>query len=190
VNIFVVDEDPVVSAIQLCDKHVVKMILETAQLLSTAHRILDGDEFVGPSVSGKTQMKRWKLSDHRESILLRTCHVKHPCSIWCRETSGNYRWLLAHGIGLTVEYTRRYGKLHVLNPVFEELGTLPNNLKEGPLTEFPQAMPDEYKSCISAVTAYRRYYLKNKSRFAKWKDGGVPAWYTEGLLSQATESRP
>jgi hypothetical protein len=183
-NIFVVDEDPHVSASQLCDKHVVKMILETAQLLCTAHRVLDGVEILQTSVSGKTLVKRWVLPDlGMDRKLLRNCHTNHPCSIWCRATSENYMWLHRHGVGLLIEYSRRYNKMHVLQDMFHTLSSLPANMVQGGLSDFAQAMPDQYKSGISAVTAYRRYYIFEKSRFAKWKNSAIPQWYVDGCNS-------
>ena len=76
------------------DKHVVKMILEYAQLLSTGHRVLDGEEFIDDS--GKRKVKRWKLDNELDNILYKATHSKHPSAIWCRETSENYKLLYNH----------------------------------------------------------------------------------------------
>ena len=92
-NIFYLDMDPKVAAEYHCDKHVVKMILEYGQLLSTAHRVLDGTPYLGSSVSEKRNVARWKLPDGREDILYRACHAQHPCGIWVRENIEHYRWL-------------------------------------------------------------------------------------------------
>ena len=89
-NIFYISEDPVQAAQWMVDKHVVKMILESAQLLSTAHRYLDGVEIVGKTKTGRNA-KRWKLSDAREDVLYSGTHIKHPSAAWCRESVENYR---------------------------------------------------------------------------------------------------
>ena len=82
-NIFVVDESPVVSAQQLCDKHVVKMILESAQMLSTAHRVLDGHPCIKRTPKGR-KVQDWVLDDDREDMIYRAHQPKHPCTIWTR----------------------------------------------------------------------------------------------------------
>lgn len=83
-NIFYLDSDPVVCAQMHCDKHVVKMILESCQLLSTAHRVLDGHSTIEKSASGRN-VKRWYLNDLRQGILYGATHINHPSAIWCRE---------------------------------------------------------------------------------------------------------
>ena len=85
-NIFHVDTDPKICAEQMCDKHVVKMVIETAQLLSTAHRIVDGKEYKGKTKSNRN-IKRWLHPDSEmETKLYKACHVNHPSTIWTRET--------------------------------------------------------------------------------------------------------
>ena len=83
-NLFILNVDPIVAAQDQCDKHVVKMIVESAQMLSTVHRMLDGTETEKRSVSGKTMTKYYELSDDREDILYKACHFNHPCTIWTR----------------------------------------------------------------------------------------------------------
>ena len=92
-NIFVTDPDPVISAQTLCDKHVVKMVLESAQMLSTAWREYSSE-----------------YADEHE--LYKTAHLNHPCSIWVRLARENYRWLYKHFVALCEEYTHRYEKSH------------------------------------------------------------------------------
>ena len=104
-NIFVVDEHPVRAANQMIDKHVVKMILESGQMLSTAHRVLDGDEYYDKTKNGR-RIKRWRLSDEREERLWKASFVNHPCTRWVMESLSNYRWLSVHGLALAREYTR------------------------------------------------------------------------------------
>ena len=83
-NIFYVDPDPGTAAQCLVDKHVVKMILESAQLLSTAHRLLDGIEFEGKSKSGR-KARRWLLPDSRDYTMYAATHINHPSAVWCRQ---------------------------------------------------------------------------------------------------------
>ena len=93
------------------NSHCVKMILESAQLLSTAHRLLDGVEYTDKTKTGRN-VKRWRLDDWRENKLYSATHMNHPCAVWCRETSANYRWLHDLLIEYCLEYTHRYGKTH------------------------------------------------------------------------------
>lgn len=147
-NIFVLDEDPVRAASFLCDKHM-KMALETAQILCTVS---------------------WQ---HGAPAPYRPTHKNHPCVIWAGEARGNWTWLQAHGVAISQEYTKRYGKRHASQKVIEGV-TLPP-LPFG-MTDFVQAMPDEYKGPCP-VEAYRRYYLGAKKDIASWKLGGPPAWW-------------
>ena len=151
-NIFVVDRDPVVAAQQLCDKHVVKMILETAQMLCTvAHQ----QGFNAP---------------------YKVAHPKHPCTLWAGKSADNWQWLITHGLAMAKEYTRRYGKVHKSEEVIKWCARLPVSFTEKGLTPFAQAMPVEYKNPCP-VTAYRAYYHGEKARFATWKSE-VPKWWT------------
>jgi len=182
-NIFVLDKSPVESAVMMCDKHVVKMVTESAQMLSTAHRVLDGIETRRPSKSGKTNPKYWALSDFRENILMKACHVNHPCTQWIMQSSANYSWLYNHYSALSFEYTYRYGKKHAAffkNDIGTILAIVPDNLPVGKLTPFAKAM-QHYPECIveDAVTSYRNYYLKAKKDFAKWTRREVPTWWSE-----------
>lgn len=155
-NLFVLDKTPELAARLHCDKHVVKMILETAQMLSTAHHELDG---VGVPMG-----------------LYKATHRNHPCSIWVRTTRSNYLWAYRLFKALCAEYTHRYGKVHLC---WMKLGfTLqdpPTNLSDGPLTPHAQAMPDIYRH-TDPVVAYRRYYLGEKSSILNWTRRSVPDW--------------
>jgi len=177
VNVFVLDYDPKTAAEMHCDKHVVKMILETAQLLSTAHRIVDGTEYLGESRSGR-KAKRWRLTGEREVNLYHGTHINHPCSVWCRESSDNYDWLYKLFIALNKEYTHRYRKVHKCMTMAPYLKKLPEHIPVRPMTPFPQAMPDDSK-CSDAVEAYRNYYINHKNGFARWTNRAVPSWYSE-----------
>jgi hypothetical protein len=151
------------------------MILEYAQLLSTAHRLLDGYEYEGKSISGRKAM-RWKLADQRENNLYMASHMKHPSGIWCRETSGNYMWLYSLWRDLMKEYTFRYGKHHVAEKLIPFLDNLPTNIKFGGMTPMPQCMPDQYK-VPDSIQAYHNYYINDKQPFAVWTNRPIPAWY-------------
>lgn len=153
-NIFYLDECPVKSAVMQCDKHVVKMILESAQMLCTA------------------------LHEKGIEAPYKSTHKNHPCSIWARQSDLNYAWLYEHMVELANEYTRRYNKTHKTSNHFEFLK--PNflytlkDLKDLPPP--PQCMPDEHKR-ESTVEAYRQYYIKEKSYMAKWKHHNQPEWF-------------
>lgn len=190
-NIFVLNSDPVIAAQMMCDKHIPKMIVESAQMLSTAHRLLDGKLTKRPSKSGKTMVKYWDLyegSDDLEAELTyyAAVHVGHPCTVWCRESSANYRWLWEHMRALCDEYTYRYTtdkephKMHKTHrEVLWPLQSIPRNIPKKDLTEFAQAMK-QYPECMvpgNAVQAYQNYYHAAKP-FAKWEKGrAAPTWW-------------
>jgi hypothetical protein len=173
-NIFVLDPDAVASARMMCDKHVVKMILESCQLLSTAHHVLDGD-----IVMTKGKKREYKTYSNGNMNICRCTMINHPCTIWTRETRANYLWLWKHAHALCKEYTRRYGKVHVMERMLDEdLFLPPKNITKAKLTPFAQAMPEQYKNSDAAI-AYRNYYINEKARFAKWKFTEEPKWFTE-----------
>jgi|CryBogDrversion2_5_1035270.scaffolds.fasta_scaffold05773_2 hypothetical protein len=141
-NIFFLSTNPEEAAKQHCDKHVVKMILETAQLLFTCHWIVNPEGL--PSNAYKK------------------VHANHPCGIWVRESLSNYKWLCELGEWLCKEYTFRYGKIHKTQAHIEWLKENPPvSLKDIGLTPIRQAMPDEYKD-ENPVKAYQTYYIENK----------------------------
>ena len=107
-NIFYLHKDPIVAAEMSCDKHVVKMILESAQLLCTCHRVQDGTEYYGKTANGR-KIKRWKHPNpNLEPILYKAGWVKHPSTIWLFESAYNYMWLYKHMMALNDEYKKRY----------------------------------------------------------------------------------
>lgn len=176
-NIFVLDSDIKKCAQYHCDKHIVKMILEYAQILSTTHRVLDGKQKAILSKSGRKQ-KIWVLEDmHLESTLYKAVSVNHPCNIWARQSKANYIWLHTLLTECLIEYYDRYGKEHKTSSILLDLFPTPDNIPERPMTPFAQAMPDECKVEGDAVQAYRNYYNMHKHRFAKWKNGNTPSWY-------------
>jgi hypothetical protein len=178
-NIFAIDKDPIQSAMWMVDKHVVKMILETAQLLSTAHRVLDSNHLYFDKSKNGRNIKRWLLADEREQHLYSATHVNHPSAIWCRETNNNYNWLYCHFVGLLSEYTHRYGKVHKCQSMAEWLMRPPYNIPVGYLTPVTPAMPDEYKVPHDSVASYRNYYRGAKARMHKWTKREAPEWIND-----------
>ena len=158
------------------------MILETAQLLSTAHRVLDGQETTVITEKGR-KAKRWLLSDDRNEILYSATHMNHPSAIWCRVNNANYLWLASLLKELCVEYTHRYGKVHKCEQsgLVEKLQRSPNNIPIGEFTEPTPAMPDIYKVVNDSITSYRNYYNGAKTHLAKWKNRNIPEWFQEQL---------
>ena len=175
-NIFAIDEHPIRAARQMVDKHVVKMILEAGQMLSTSHRVLDGEEYYDRTKNNR-RIKRWRLNDVREDKLWKASFVGHPCTQWTMESRMNYRWHATHALALCREYTHRYEKVHNSQGLIEYLfNREPLNIREGGLTKFAVAMPDQYKVECS-VESYRNYYRGEKAYFAKWKNRETPTWW-------------
>ena len=173
-NLFYLDKDPTTCAELHCDKHVGKMIIEYGQLLSTAHRMLDGDPYVSQTLGGR-RIQRWRHPDElMEQTLYKASHINHPTTQWVRESADHYQHLLALWRQLSFEYTYRYGKVHEtfrkLNVVLSEL---PRNIPKVGFTEPPQCMPDDVKS-ESVIDAYHKYYAVYKKDFAKWTNRPVP----------------
>lgn len=152
-NIFFLDTDPIKAAQYQNDKHVVKMVLETAQLLSSVH-------YFCPSVYNP----EYKLT-----------HKNHPCAKWARASVSNYVWLCRHGLALCGEYTHRYGKVHKSQRIIDDCFRYIPSIEADDFTEPPQAMPDEYKR-KSFVEAYRAYYIAEKLSFSTWKNRDMPEW--------------
>lgn len=175
-NIFILDTNPELCAQYHCDKHVVKMILEAAQLLSTTHRVLDG--VLGHKLSSNgRKLKDYILPDDRQDLLYKATHVNHPCAVWARQSTQNYIWLYNLFVELGREYTYRYAKTHLSLQKLEDILLIPpDNLSPSQQTPFAQAMPDECKNA-DAVTAYRTYYKTHKSEIAAWTKRSTPNWY-------------
>lgn len=152
-NIFVLDLDPVIAARSQADKHVTKMVLESAQLLCSAFP------------AGAAPYRR--------------THYNHPCSVWTRASYDNFVWLIDHGMALGNEFHHRYGKHHasyeVLRWCWKNVGDA--DLPDIGLTPFAQAMPGEYKR-TDPVEAYRGYYRGAKADIATWNKGRpAPSWW-------------
>lgn len=176
-NIFYLSHNPEKCAQQHVDKHCVKMILETAQLLSTAHRVLDGEV-----KRMKTKTGRWKtyheLPGVRNNVLYSSTHVNHPSAIWARKNNANYNWLWSLMDSLCKEYTYRYGKVHKCEQtgLLLELSSSPKNIPIGTFTEPTPAMPDQYKVPGNSILSYHNYYNGEKQRMFSWKKRETPEW--------------
>jgi hypothetical protein len=150
-NIFVLDEEVEKCAEYHCDKHVIKMILESAQMMSAVVRLQGYD--IG-----------YKLT-----------HKNHPCTIWARKSLSNYKWLKTLTTLLNAEYRYRYDK-NINHKSYDMVLTLPTpKLPDIGLTPFAQAMPEQYRN-TDAVKAYRDYYINEKSSFLTWTKRITPKW--------------
>ena len=180
-NIFYLHHEPKLCAEMHCDKHVVKMIIEYAQLMSTAHRVLDGEEYYALTANGR-KIKRWRMPDVKyENGLMKASHVHHPSNVWVRASKANYVWLNQMWNHLLLEYTHRYGKRHACADRMEFLYAWPENIPDLPFTEPTPAMPDECKIANNSLASYHKYYIEKKVRFAKWTNRDVPLWYQNGI---------
>ena len=157
-NIFYLDKDPLVAASYHNDKHCVKMILESAQMLSTAHRLLD---------------------DNSDDLLYKASYKNHPCTRWVRDSLHHYHWLYRLFNNLGKEYTQRYNKTHLtIDKLSSSLSLIPKNIPTTEFVEPPQCMPEYCKVEGDSVAAYRNYYISEKSSFCVWKKPAVtPAWF-------------
>lgn len=184
-NIFYLDPNPRTCAEMHNDKHVVKMILEYAQLLSTAHRVLDGDVIVGLSKTGRKQT-RYVLPDNRDSVLYAATHLNHPSAAWARKTSANYDWLYVMWVELMDEYTYRYGKVHATERLKLSLSRLPYKIPKGEFTAPTPAMPDEFK-VGDVAESYHKYYIGSKRVMSRWTDRPMPKWFFDGINTEYNE---
>jgi len=147
-NIFYLDKCPEKAAKLQYNKHVVKMILESAQMLCTAHHCIMGED---------------------ADVPYKAAHRNHPSTVWARQSGENYTWLYRHMMELGREYERRYGKKHLSIIKCEDpLSILPGGILETGLTKMPQCMPDEYKDECS-IQAYWNYYIGEKHIVANLK---------------------
>ena len=147
-NIFYLDKCPEKAARLQYNKHVVKMILESAQMLCTAHHCIMGED---------------------ADVPYKPAHRNHPSTIWARQSGENYTWLYRHMMELGREYEKRYGKKHLSIIKCEDpLSILPGGILETGLTKMPQCMPDEYKDKCS-IQAYWNYYIGEKHVVANLK---------------------
>jgi hypothetical protein len=152
-NIFFLDFDTKKCAQYHCDKHVVKMILETAQLLCGTHWVIGNEA-------------PYKLS-----------HKNHPCAIWTRTSLSNYLYLCDLGLELCKEYTYRYGKRHKSQDVIEWCLINKPNIHDVDFTSPPLAMGDEFKIGNDVIESYRNYYREGKKLIVSWKNRVIPSWF-------------
>ena len=157
-NIFYLDPTPSICAEYHCDKHVVKMILESAQMLCTSHR----------------------LNGRDDSILYKVTHQNHPSSKWARESTANYLWLYDLFSNLCAEYTHRYSRTHLTESKLHSILSRPPELADAEFTEPPQCMPEQYHQ-EDTVEAYRQYYLAEKTSLLCWTHRDIPAWTHQRL---------
>jgi len=158
-NIFYVHNDPYIAATHLADKHVCKMIVESAQMLSTAHHLNNSTAPYKPT------------------------HINHPSNIWVRSSKAHYYWLFDHTIGLLIEYHYRYNKIHKTSTIMAQLHNDPQ-LPDNGFIDPPQCMPDQYKG-DSTIEAYRNFYIHDKIHLKglKWtKAAQPPQWVANNLL--------
>lgn len=204
-NIFVLDTDPVKAAQAHCDAHVVKMILETAQLLSTAWHETHNPAYIGVDDPACSELLRFvarpalnpkdppapvqadgplPASAPGQGVWLlagqriyRPTHAAHPCAVWTRAARANYAWLWRLGMALLDEYTYRYDKTHATTDVLRALELVPELPFSGHVvTPFAQAMPEEYRAPKNAVGAYRAYYLGAKAELLNYTRRAAPDW--------------
>lgn len=154
-NIFILDSNIKHCAEFHADKHIIKMILESAQMLSTACRLSGIDAGY------------------------KSTHKNHPCTKWVRESLSNWLWLKLLNKELNNEYRYRYNK-SVNHKSYDVILSLPlPNIPDKGLTQFPQAMPNEYKNS-NPIIAYRKYYIGEKQHFANWTKREIPYWFKKG----------
>lgn len=183
-NIFALSHCPVESAIWQHDKHVVKMLLETAQMLSANARLVPEwrEKCVIDNLSTPKQAHQWLYSP---------AYVNHPCTIWARQTLGNFRWLCLHGVALWREFDYRFGGPHKsYDRIIKPLNHFAHNVfdyGDESMTPFAVAMPDEYKVPANAVESYRSYYVGEKIMAnSKWtgrdRIADLPSWLSKHAL--------
>ena len=147
-NIFYLHQNPEQASRYQYNKHIVKMILESAQMLCTAHHCIMGSD---------------------ADVPYKAAHRNHPSTKWARQSGENYTWLYRHMMELGREYEKRYGKKHLSIIKCEDpLSILPGGILETGLTKMPQCMPDEYKDDCS-IQAYWNYYIHGKKDIANLK---------------------
>ena len=150
-NIFYLDKCPRKAAQYQYNKHVVKMILESAQMLCTAHHCY-GDK------------------DQVENVPYKQAHLNHPSTVWTRRSKSTYMWLYNHMMALGNEYTKRYGKTHLsITKCKDFLAIPPRHIQGDDWCQPPQAMPDKYKDECS-IQAYWNYYIGEKHVVANLKN--------------------
>lgn len=157
-NVFVLDLDVKRCAQYHLDKHCVKMILESTQLLNNA-LIANDDSYVP---------------------VYKQTHKNHPASLWASQSLQNFEWLNNLALALCTEYTYRYGKIHKCQSMLEQFDVSSSKIKISNIgmTPFAKCMPDKYK-VDNAVESYRNYYREDKAYIAKWTKRDQPEWWNK-----------
>jgi len=180
-NVFYLDKDPVVCAEMHNDKHVVKMLVEYAQLMSTAHRIIDGEHWEGRTTNGRRIARFFHPDSAMQHTLYKATHMNHPSAVWLRESAQNYTWLYDMWTALHHEFEHRYGKSHLSFTKLEYYLISPPEGLTGAsgFTDPPPAM-GQFPDCIvpgDSINSYRNYYKVAKKSFAVWTKRDTPYWW-------------
>lgn len=171
-NIFYLSADPKLCAQAHCDRHVVKMILESHQLLSAAW-------YLNPDLIGAIEIYGKVLPSE---VLTRPAFLSHPCSKWAAASSGNYYWLHSLAVALLEEYAYRFDRSHASSKKIHLLEDIPFAVFEKEFSPPPRCMPAYIRDAVSdPVTAYRMYYLLEKRHLAEWTRRPEPQWWLEAL---------
>ena len=173
-NLFVLDEDPVIAAKYHADKHIVKQVLETFQMMGSAVIRHGATSDQMPLTSKGTPLKGG--------------YHNHPVTRWVGENQENFHWSSIFGIALCAEYTFRYNKEHSCQKGILHLAKMLNLLPNSPMTEFAVAISDIQKcrqhpsfDSLSVVEKYRLYYNYDKAHFCKWTRRETPNWFSPVL---------
>ena len=158
------------------------MVIEYAQLLSTAHRVLDGEMYMDKTINNR-KIKRWRLLDERELRLMKPTMMNHPSAIWVRQSDQHYLWLYNMWCELLKEFTYRYGKIHATARLIPDLAKVPDKCPVGDFVEPTPAMPDDCKVVGNSLQSYHNYYVMKKEHLWSWK-GKInsrqrPKWFVE-----------
>jgi hypothetical protein len=164
-NIFVLDRDIGKCARYHADQHVVKMILESAQMLCTV------------------------ITRNGGEAPYRSTHPNHPCTLWAGQSLSNWWWLYKLALALNQEYRYRFQAAsdHKSARVVRDLS--PPRIEDIGLTEFAQTLPEQYRVPGDAVKAYRQFYIGEKARFARWTRRKPPPWFTEAIKKKGLETK-
>lgn len=179
-NIFYLHSNPEECAKMHCDKHVIKMPLEVAQMACTNIRVFKALGRLPKKLTSeelrvvRSTPDRGVAIDDREVPYLPT-HENHPCTIWMRSTRGNWDWAISYAEQLNEEYRYRYGKSGLKAWRVIE-GLTPPEFEHKRLTAPALCLPDQYK-CDDPVMSYRNFYLGEKAKIATWKRRRPPAWW-------------
>jgi hypothetical protein len=191
VNLFYLDEDLDKNAEYHVDTHVVKMVTEATQLLTTTVWV---DKFLGFIPRALTKDEQGIINeikaheaaisiDNRKITRFLPTHYNHPCSVWIRSSLDNFQWVFNYASALNSEYRFRYRHSHN-HKSFDTALRLPDttNLRSQGITKRPLCMPNEYKQEGSDINCYRMYYMMEKADFAVWKRRFKPPWWDEKFV--------